>query len=138
MSSRTQHLNKNRQFMVGIFVMVFAVFCVVGIFLVMCFEKAEEISNERNEYQIELVRGFAGDSIQVMMNDSVLYNDRVPSDSLVIRVKPFEEQHLLSIGDVATGRARNMNVNCKSGRIILRRTYDKNDITKMEIPFTQE
>lgn len=115
--------------------MVFAVFCVVGIFLVMCFEKAEEITLTKNEYHIELAKGFAGDSVQIMMNDSVLYYDRVPDDSVVIKVKPFDEQHLLSVGDVETGRARNMNINCKSGRIVLRRTYDKNEITKMEIPF---
>ena len=135
MSRSTQHLNKNRQFMVGIFVMVFAVFCVVGIFLMMCFDKAEELSIERNEYRIELAKGFAGDSIQVMVNDSVLYFDLVPNDSVTITVKPFDEQHLLSVGNVKTGQAKNMNINSKSGRIILRRTYDKNDITKMEMPF---
>lgn len=121
--------------MVGIFVMIVAVFCVVGIFLMMCFDKAEELSIERNEYRIELAKGFAGDSIQVMMNDSVLYFDLVPNDSVTITVKPFDEQHLLSVGNVKTGQAKNMNINSKSGRIILRRTYDKNDITKMEMPF---
>ena len=135
MSSRTQQLNKNRQFMVGIFVMVFAVFCVVGIFLMMCFDKAEELSAQRSEYHIELAKGFAGDSVQVMVNDSVLFDDRVPNDSVVIKFRPFDEQHLLSVGDVRTGYAKNMNINSKGGRIILRRTYDKNDITKMEIPF---
>lgn len=138
MSYRTQRLNKNHQFMVGIFVMVFAVFCVVGIFLVMCYDKAEEISKSRNEYQIELAHGFAGDSIQVMVNDSVLYLDEVPGDTLVLHFKPYDEQHLLSVGDVRTGQAKNMNINSESGRIVLRRSADKKEISKMELPFEKK
>lgn len=138
MSYRTQHLNKNHQFMVGIFIMVFAVFCVVGVFLVMCYDKAEEISKVRNEYRIELSHGFVGDSLQVMMNDSLLYFDQVPNDSVVISIRPFDEQHLLSVGDVRTGQAKNMNINSESGRIILRRSADTREITKMEVPFEKE
>lgn len=137
--SYTKHLNKNNQFMVGIFVMVFAVFCVIGIFLWMCYDKAEEFKQAKRGYQIELAEGFAGDSIQLYVNDSILFENRVSADTLVtISFKPFAEQHMISIGDVETGMAKNMNISGESGRIVLKRSDDKQNIRLQEIPFENE
>ena len=128
----TKHLNKNNQFMFGIFALVVAVFMVVGIFLYMCYEKAAEI-NVKREFRIELSQGFVGDSIQVWLNDSLVYEHKVPNDSVVIAHQPTDDQYMLSVEDMISGQARNMNVHIKSGRLILQRAAGKGKFTLKEI-----
>lgn len=100
--------------------MAFAVLCVVIIFMIMCFDNMGTAKTS-GAYQIEFSQGFAGDSATVYMNDSLVYNDLVPSDTTKIRVTPFAEQHVLMVVDSKTDRSMNFNISEKSGRIILRK-----------------
>lgn len=134
MSRRTQHLNRNRQFMAGIFILTVAVFFVVGFFLVMCYDKAEQLARLRKEYRIELARGFVGDSLQVALNDSVLFEGTIATDSMVWLMPRLDDQHVLMVGDLRTGMAKMMNINIEEGRIVLDKDAENKDIHKKEIP----
>lgn len=116
----SKHLNHNRQFMTGIFVLVFAVFCVVALFLMLSLGRMEE-TRESQIYRIEFSKGFAGDSALVYMNDSLLFCGAVPSDTTKVEIRPFAEQHVLMVVDPATDRSVNFNVTEHSGRLILRK-----------------
>ena len=98
-------LNTNKQFMIGNGILAFAVFLVVIIFLYMSMREQRKKEEERHyaeTYTIELVKGFAGDSTSVYLNDSLLLN-RTPGDApLAIEVKRFAEQSALMIVDNAT------------------------------------
>lgn len=98
-------LNTNKQFMIGNGILAFAVFLVVIIFLYMSMREQRKKEEERHyaeTYTIELVKGFAGDSTSVYLNDSLLMN-RTPDDTpLTIEVKRFAEQSALMIVDNAT------------------------------------
>lgn len=98
-------LNTNKQFMIGNGMLAFAVFLVVIIFLYMSMREQRKREEERHyaeTYTIELVKGFAGDSTSIYLNDSLLMN-RTPDDApLTIEVKRFAEQSALMIVDNAT------------------------------------
>ena len=69
------HLNTNKQFMVGNGILAFAVIFVVVIFIYMSLRLQRENQAERHyieTYTISLVKGFAGDSISLFVNDSLI------------------------------------------------------------------
>lgn len=129
MSRATQHLNRNKQFLVGIAAMAFAVLFVVILFLSMCFGKLEtQDTRKKNFYQLELADAFVGQETQIYVNDSLLYDAPV-EDSTCIRFKPFEEQHLLMVVDKQSGNTRSFNLNEKACQVLVQ----KNDDGKVEI-----
>ena len=68
------HLNTNKQFMIGNGILAFAVIFVVVIFVYMSMRLQQRKEGERyfaETYNITLVKGFTGDSISVLLNDSV-------------------------------------------------------------------
>lgn len=68
------NLNINKQFMIGNGLLAFGVFLIVGIFIYLSFRyqrKDGKISYE-GKYSIEISNDFAGDSIAIYINDSLL------------------------------------------------------------------
>lgn len=116
--SGVKHLNHNKQFLVGVAAMSFAVLFVVIFFLSLSFEKMEEVE-AKGFYQLELAQGFVGDSTQIYVNDSLLYENVVATDTLKITFKPFDEQHLLMVSDLTTQRTRSYNLPKETCRVIL-------------------
>lgn len=121
MSRATQHLNRNRQFLIGIAAMAFAVLFVVILFLSMCFGKMEtQDTRKKNYYQLELASSFVGQETLLYVNDSLLYDAQV-EDSTRIRFKPFEEQHLLMVVDKQSGNTRSFNLKEKACQVFIRK-----------------
>ena len=98
------HLNTNKQFMIGNGILAFAVIFVVVIFVYMSMRLQRQKEGERHfaeTYNITLVKGFAGDSISILLNDS--------------EVKRFAEQSALMIVDKATDRLSLFELSEKGG-----------------------
>ncbi len=101
----THRLNTNKQFMIGNGILAFAVILVVVIFTYMSMRQQQHNKEERNfqeVYGVTLVSGFAGDSVSVLINDSLLVNQRMSEASLSFEVKRFAEQSALFIVDNET------------------------------------
>ena len=103
------HLNTNKQFMIGNGILAFAVIFVVVIFVYMSMSMRLQRQKEGERhfaetYNITLVKGFAGDSISILLNDSVLADRRIGEEPFNIEVKRFAEQSALMIVDKATDR----------------------------------
>ena len=84
------HLNTNKQFMIGNGILAFAVIFVVVIFVYMSMRLQRQKEGERHfaeTYNITLVKGFAGDSISILLNDSVLADRRIGEEPFNIEVK---------------------------------------------------
>lgn len=99
------HLNTNKQFMVGNGIMAFAVIFVVVIFVYMSMRLQQQKDGDRKfaeTYTISLTKGFTGDSLSLLINDSVLANQKIAEEPLTIEVKRFAEQSALMIVDNAT------------------------------------
>lgn len=96
------HLNTNKQFMVGNGILAFAVIFVVVIFIYMSLRLQRENQAERHyieTYTISLVKGFAGDSISLFVNDSLIANQVMQEEAFTVEVGRFAEQSALMIVD---------------------------------------
>ena len=100
----TDHLKTNKQFMLGNGLLAFAVFIIVAIFFYLSFREQGKNQEKHytESYAISLVRGFAGEDVQVMVNDSVLYNAPVKSEPLTFSITRFAESTSVIIVDNAT------------------------------------
>ena len=101
------HLNTNKQFMVGNGILAFAVIFVVVIFIYMSLRLQRENQAERHyieTYTISLVKGFAGDSISLFVNDSLIANK-------VMQEEAFTEDPITIYTYIFIGIFNTTNVN---------------------------
>lgn len=112
------HLNTNKQFMVGNGILAFAVIFVVVIFIYMSLRLQRENQAERHyieTYTISLVKGFAGDSISLFVNDSLIANKVMQEEAFTVEVGRFAEQSALMIVDNKTEIASVFDLSEKGG-----------------------
>lgn len=112
------HLNTNKQFMVGNGILAFAVIFVVVIFVYMSMRLQQKKDEDRNfleTYTISLTKGFAGDSLSILINDSLLINRKITEEPFNIEVKRFAEQSALMIVDNATDQLSLFELSEKGG-----------------------
>ncbi len=98
-------LNTNKQFMIGNGLLAFAVIFVVVIFIYMSMRLQQKDKAERRfieTYAISLERGFAGDSVALFVNDSLLLRQTVTTEPLTVTFGRFAEQSALLIVDERT------------------------------------
>lgn len=98
-------LNTNKQFMIGNGILAFAVIFVVVIFVYMSMRLQRDRQADRHfaeTYSISLVKGFAGDSISLFINDSLITNRKITQEPYTIEVGRFSEQSALLIVDNRT------------------------------------
>ena len=96
----THRLNTNKQFMIGNGILAFAIIFVVVIFVYMSMRLQQKKDGERyftETYTITLNKGFAGDSVSILINDSLLINKKITEEPFSVEVKRFAEQSALMI-----------------------------------------
>lgn len=100
----TEHLKTNKQFMLGNGLLAFAVFIIVALFFYLSFREQSKKQERRfaESYAISLVKGFTGNDMQVLVNDSVIYNGMVQSEPLTFSITRFAENSSVIIVDNAT------------------------------------
>ncbi|MCE2616896.1 MAG: hypothetical protein ACTTKN_01100 [Phocaeicola sp.] len=113
------NLNINKQFMVGNGLLALGIFLIVAIFIYLSFRyqrKDGKIFYE-GKYSIEISNDFAGDSIAVYINDSLLLNKVMPDETTKMTINRFAESSALMIVDNKTDNTTPFNLNDK-GSII--------------------
>lgn len=100
----TDHLKTNKQFMLGNGLLAFAVFIIVALFFYLSFREQSKKQEHRYQesYAISLVKGFVGKDVQVLVNDSVLFNAAVDQEPLTFSITRFAENSSVIIVDNAT------------------------------------
>ena len=83
-------------------------------------------------YQIELVKGFVGDSAIIYINDSLLWQGVVNLDTLTLSIDRFAEQNMLMISTGRNDIASSFNLENKGGRLVLRRQSAIISLTTLE------
>lgn len=104
--------------MVGNGILAFAVIFVVVIFVYMSMRLQQKKDEDRNfieSYTISLTKGFAGDSLSILINDSVLVKQRITEEPFEIEVKRFAQQSALMIVDNATDQLSLFELSEKGG-----------------------
>ena len=120
-------LNTNKQFMIGNGILAFGVFAVIIIFLYMSFRfqrNADKVQTYEGVYNIELANSFAGDSIAVYLNDSLLLNQTMPDATLKLEVTRFAEDNVLMVVDNKTDKTTPFNLNPKGSRVEVKKKGD--------------
>ncbi len=120
-------LNINKQFMIGNGIMAFVVFAVILIFLYMSFRfkrDADKVRTYEGVYAIELASHFAGDSLSIYINDSLLLNRTMPDATLKLEVNRFAEENVLMVVDNATDKGTFFNLNPKGSKVTVEKNGD--------------
>lgn len=116
--------NPNKPFLIGTGILAFVVICIVMLFTLLAMRMSRRSETPvvyTDIYQIELEYGFAGDSISLYLNDSLLWNKKVPADTVRLRVRRFDESNALLVVDNKTDKVTTFNLKDKGGRLILRK-----------------
>lgn len=111
-------LNTNKQFMVGNGILAFAVIFVVVIFIYMSLrlQQSKQVGHHFTEtYTISLTKGFAGDSISLFVNDSLITNQTIQETPFQIKVTRFAEQSALLIVNNQTEQVSTFDLSEKGG-----------------------
>lgn len=137
---RKSSLNTNKQFMVGNGILAFGVFAVIILFLYISFRfrrDADKVVTYEGVYHIEIARDFAGDSLAVYLNDSLLLNRVIPDASLKIEVARFAEDNVLMIVDSRTDRATPFNLKKEGSRVEVKKSSGMIYILEREADVSQ-
>lgn len=122
------NLNTNKQFMVGNGILAFAVIIVVVIFVYMSLKVKNDKEKEATYsevYNIELTSGFIGDSVSVYLNDSLLLNQLIQSDTIKLSAQRFAEQSALLIVDNKTEKISTFNLTEEGDNVFLRKVGEE-------------
>ena len=83
------------------------------------------VSNARlTKYNIELTNSFAGDSIAVYLNDSLLLDQTMPDANLKVEIKRFAEDNVLMVVDNKTDKTTPFNLNPEGSRVEVKKSGD--------------
>ena len=116
--------NPHQKFMVFNAVLFFAVLIVCGIFLYMAYTFKRDANKKvtyEGRYHIEVSNDFAGQSLSVYINDSLLWNQAMPETLVTLDIDRFAEENALLIVDNATDAATPFNLDKKGSKVVVKK-----------------
>ena len=122
------HLNTNKQFMVGNGILAFAVIFVVVIFIYISMKMKSDKNAEQHfteVYTISLAKGFAGDSISVFVNDSLVLDKKINEEPVNIEINRFAEESAVMIVDNQTEEVSTFDLSEKGGTYTFEKEGDE-------------
>ena len=112
--------NPHKNFMVFNAVLFIAVLVVCGIFLYMAYTFKRDANKKvtyEGRYHIEVNKDFAGQSLSIYVNDSLLWNQAMPDTLVTLDIDRFAEESALLIVDNATDTATPFNLAPKGSKV---------------------
>lgn len=127
-------INSNKQFMIGNGILAFGVFFIVCLFLYLSFRtsKTDKTKVSSDLYTIQIGNSFAGDSISVYVNDSLLLNCTMGSTALTLQVNRFAEENVLMIVDNKSDEITPFSLNPKGSIVNVEKENGKIAIKELE------
>ena len=116
--------NPHKNFMVFNAVLFIAVLVVCGIFLYMAYTFKRDANKKvtyEGRYHIEVNKDFAGQSLRIYVNDSLLWNQAMPDTLLTLDIDRFAEESALPIVDNATDTATPFNLDPKGSKVVVKK-----------------
>lgn len=98
------HLNTNKQFMIGNGILAFAVIFVVVIFVYMSLRMSRKEGARQfpETYTISIDSSLVGDSIEIFINDSLVFSGEPEKEGKLIRLNRFAENNSMLVVDKST------------------------------------
>ena len=109
-------------------VLFIAVLFITALFLYLSYTFKRNADRKRTyegRYHIELTADFAGESISLYLNDSLLMNRIMPDSLVTINIDRFAEEHVLMIVDNETDATTPFNLSKEGSKIIVKKTNDE-------------
>ena len=127
-------INSNKQFMIGNGILAFGVSFIVCLFLYLSFRtsKTDKTKVSSDLYTIQIGNSFAGDSISVYVNDSLLLNCTMGSTALTLQVNRFAEENALMIVDNKSDEITPFSLNPKGSIVNVEKENGKIAIKESE------
>lgn len=116
--------NPHKNFMVFNAVLFIAVLVVCGIFLYMAYTFKRDANKKvtyEGRYHIEVNNDFAGQSLSIYVNDSLLWNQAMPDTLVTLDINRFAEESALLIVDNATDTATPFNLDPKGSKVVVKK-----------------
>ena len=116
--------NPHKNFMVFNAVLFIAVLVVCGIFLYMAYTFKRDANKKvtyEGRYHIEVNNDFAGQSLCIYVNDSLLWNQAMPDTLVTLDIDRFAEESALLIVDNATDTATPFNLEPKGSKVVVKK-----------------
>ena len=116
--------NPHKNFMVFNAVLFIAVLVVCGIFLYMAYTFKRDANKKityEGRYHIEVSNEFAGESLSVYVNDSLLWNQTMPDTLVTLDIDRFAEENALLIVDNATDTTTPFNLDKKGSKVVVKK-----------------
>ena len=105
-------------------VLFIAVLVVCGIFLYMAYTFKRDANKKvtyEGRYHIEVNNDFAGQSLSIYVNDSLLWNQAMPDTLVTLDIDRFAEESALLIVDNATDTATPFNLDPKGSKVVIKK-----------------
>lgn len=129
-------INSNKQFMVGNGILAFGVFFIVCLFLYLGFrgqKKEGGVSQVYPDvYTIQVAGSFAGDSLSIYVNDSLLLNRTLTTASVKLQINRFAEENALLVVDNRNDEITPFNLNPKGSSVLIEKRNGKIYIEETE------
>lgn len=116
--------NINRNFMVLNGVLFIAVIAITVLFLYLAYTFKRDADRKKTytgQYHIEITTDFAGESLSVYVNDSLLMNGILPDTLTTLDINRFAEEHALIVVDNATDTATPFNLSKEGSQIVVKK-----------------
>lgn len=117
--------NANKAFMVFNAVLFIAVVAICFIFLYLAYSmkrSADRKEAHEGQYRIELTTDFAGKSLSIYINDSLLANRIMPDSTIQLDINRFAEDHVLMVVDNLTDNVTSFNLSKEGSKITVRQS----------------
>jgi hypothetical protein len=105
-------------------VLFIAVLVVCGIFLYMAYTFKRDANKKvtyEGRYHIKVNKDFAGQSLSIYVNDSLLWNQAMPDTLVTLDIDRFAEESALLIVDNATDTATPFNLDPKGSKVVVKK-----------------
>lgn len=115
------HLNTNKRFMIGNGILAFAVIFVVVIFVYMSLRlsRKEGLRQFPEIYIVNADSSIVGDSIDVFINDSLVFTGKPESEGELIRLNRFAENNSMLVVDKTTDFVSTFEIKDEGETIII-------------------
>ena len=125
----SKSIDSNKQFMVGNGILAFGVIFIVCLFLYLGFRFQQKPGSPqiqfKDTYSIQVDKSFAGDSLNIYINDSLVMGRRFTNQTIKFQVGRFAENSVLMVVESDKDEMTPYNLSEKGSEVSIQKKNDK-------------